>query len=47
MTKSKKNQRERFKEMARQLKCDEDETKFNADLKKIAKVKQKSEKDTD
>lgn len=32
-----KSQRERFEETARQLECDEDEAKFNADLKKIAK----------
>lgn len=35
-----KNQRERFEEMARQLECDEDQTKFNADLKMIAKSKE-------
>jgi hypothetical protein len=40
-----KTQRERFEETARQLECDEDEAKFNADLKKIAQVKVKSEKD--
>lgn len=34
-----KTQRERFEETARQLECDEDEDKFNADLKKIAKAK--------
>ncbi|WP_263762102.1 hypothetical protein [Lentibacter sp. XHP0401] len=34
-----KTQRERFEETARQLECDEDEAKFNADLKKIAKAK--------
>jgi len=38
---SEKNQRERFEETARQLECDEDEMKFNADLKKIAKAKAK------
>jgi len=38
-----KTQRERFEETARQLECDEDEAKFNADLKKIAKAKAKSE----
>tara|TARA_R110002110_G_scaffold137735_2_gene323082 strand:+ start:9458 stop:9718 length:261 start_codon:yes stop_codon:yes gene_type:complete len=36
---SEKTQRERFEETARQLECDEDEEKFNADLKKIAKAK--------
>jgi len=35
-----KTQRERFEETARQLECDEDEAKFNADLKKIAKSKE-------
>ena len=35
-----KTQRERFEEAARQLQCDEDEAKFNADLKKIAKSKE-------
>ncbi len=34
-----KTQRERFEETARLLECDEDETKFNADLRKIAKAK--------
>ena len=38
-----KTQRERFEETARQLECDEDETKFNADLKKIAKAKPEKE----
>jgi hypothetical protein len=40
-----KTQRERFEETARQLECDEDEAKFNADLKKIAKAKTKSKDD--
>lgn len=44
---TKKTQRERFEEMARQLECDEDEEKFNADLKKIAKAKTKPEKSND
>ncbi len=39
-----KNQRERFEETARQLECDEDEAKFNADLKKIAKAKAETDK---
>ena len=30
-----KTQRERFEEMARQLECNEDEVKFNANLKEI------------
>jgi len=42
-----KTQRERFEETARQLECDEDEAKFNADLKKIAKSEAKSGKDED
>ena len=42
---SEKSQRERFEETARQLECDEDEAKFNANLKKIAQAKPKSEKD--
>lgn len=33
-----KTQRERFEETARQIECDEDEAKFNAVLKKIAKA---------
>lgn len=42
-----KTQRERFEETARQLECDEDEGKFNADLKKIAKAKPEPKKDED
>lgn len=42
-----KTQRERFEETARQLKCDEDEAKFNADLKKIAKKNPAPEKSND
>ena len=38
-----KSQRERFKEAARELECDEDEDRFNATLKRIVPVK--SEKD--
>jgi hypothetical protein len=41
-----KTQRERFEETARQLECDEDEAKFNADLKKIAKAKPKKDDGT-
>jgi len=33
---SEKSQRERFEEAARELECDEDEAKFNANLRKIA-----------
>lgn len=32
---SEKSQRERFEEAARELECDEDEAKFNANLRKI------------
>ena len=39
-----KTQRERFEETARQLECDEDEAKFNANLKKITKAKVEAEK---
>lgn len=31
-----KSQHERFKEVARELECDEDEDRFNATLKKVA-----------
>lgn len=34
-----KTQRERFEETARQLECDEDEAKFNTDLKKDCRFK--------
>lgn len=39
-----KTQRERFEETARQLECYEDEAKFNADLKNIARAKLEKEK---
>ena len=39
-----KSQRERFEETARQLECDEDEAKFNADLKKIAVAVKEADK---
>ena len=39
-----KTQRERFEETARQLECDEDEAKFNENLKAIAKAKPEAEK---
>lgn len=42
---SQKSQRERFEEAARELECDEDEAKFNANLKKIAPSKPESEKE--
>ena len=41
---NKSNQIDRFKEAARQLECDDDEAKFDAKLKKIAKAKPKDEK---
>ena len=37
MATKEKTQLERFKEAARELECDEDEDRFNASLKKIAK----------
>ncbi len=43
--KPQKTQRERFEETARQLDCDEDEAKFNDDLKKIAKAKPEADSD--
>jgi hypothetical protein len=33
-----KTQRERFEETARQLECDEDEERFDATVKKVAKA---------
>lgn len=36
---TKKPQRERFEETARELECDEDENRFNATLKRIAPKK--------
>lgn len=35
---SEKNQIERFKEAARELECDEDEKRFDATIKKLAKA---------
>ena len=40
------NQSERFAEAARQLECDDDEAKFNATLKKVAKAKPPEKTDT-
>lgn len=40
-----KTQRERFEETARKLECDEDEAKFNANLKKIARNKEAKKKE--
>lgn len=42
-----KTQRERFEETARQLECDEDEDKFNADLKKMATAPKETDKPKD
>jgi len=39
MSTPEKSQRERFEEAARELGCEEDEAKFNANLKKIASAK--------
>ena len=36
-----KTQADRFKEAARELECDNDDTRFNAALKKIAKAGKK------
>ena len=36
-----KTQPERFHETARQLECDDDEARFNANLRRIAKAKSK------
>ena len=38
-----KPQHERFVETARQLECDEDKERFEAKMKRIAKVKPKSD----
>ena len=38
-------QKKRFEEAARELKCDEDEEKFNANLRRIVPTKPESEKD--
>lgn len=45
MTKADESQRERFEEAARELECDEDEAKFNANLKKIAPVEPEPKKE--
>lgn len=44
---SNKSQLERFKEAARELETDDDERRFNEKLKKLAKAKPESKKDTD
>ena len=42
------NQPERFREAARALECDDDDARFDAKLKRVAKVtKPKDEKPTD
>ena len=38
-----KNQHDRFKEAARKLECDEDDKRFDATVKKLAKTGGKSE----
>ncbi len=40
-----KTQRERFEEAARELECDDDDTRFDAALKKIAKAGKKPDDD--
>ena len=48
MSDSRKSQSDRFAEAARQLECDDDEAKFNAKLKKVAKAtKPKDDKPAD
>ena len=39
------SQIDRFKEAARQLECDDNEARFDAKLKKVAKAKTKDAKD--
>jgi hypothetical protein len=43
-SKSKKSQREKFEEAARELECDEDEARWDERLKKVAKGKPGQEK---
>lgn len=43
---SSQSQSERFKEAARELECDDDEARFDAKLKKVAKAKPKDDKET-
>ena len=40
-----KTQRDRFEEAARELECDDDDTRFDAALKKIAKAGKKPDDD--
>lgn len=44
---SNQSQSDRFKEAARALECDDDEARFDAKLKKIAKAKPKGEASPD
>ena len=44
ITESKKSQLDKFKEAARELEADEDEAHWDERLRKLAKVKPKSEK---
>lgn len=45
MTDTTKEQLDRFKEAARQLEADDDETRFNEKLRKLAKPKPEPKKD--
>lgn len=47
MTSDQKSQIDRFKEAARELGCDEDETRFDAKLGKLVKHKPKKSEKTD
>tara|TARA_R110002095_G_scaffold133690_1_gene116037 strand:+ start:546 stop:686 length:141 start_codon:yes stop_codon:yes gene_type:complete len=44
MKKNLKSQLDKFKELAKELECDEDEKAFEEKLKKIAKTPEKSDK---
>ena len=46
-TKADKNQLDKFKAAARELGTDDDETRFNAKLKAVAKSKASKEKEAD
>lgn len=43
--KDSKSQQEKFKEIARELECDEDEAAFEGKLKRLSKHKPKKDKD--
>lgn len=47
MTSDKKSQFERFKEAARQLETDDDETRFNEKLRRLAKQRPEDKKQAD